>query len=417
MRKTLKAFLLLFLLNILLTIGCFALDFNDIGIFFILMLSISISLVILIIVFIAERRSIYLSKTAEKKRFARKRTVIIVSCITLFCATGFIAASFANGYKIPSSDRHKEWPHFPESSNPRVVIDSVTEFYVNNITGVKGSEYWLIHFVKNTGSYYDSTNGPVSFGIMDGSCNMKVKYEKDADVYLDGERLIVIERMYDKEADSCDVYDAVTMAKHREKIYPITISKPYEYYPADGKPALSYEQYKKEYGSPFYDGLRGVKGLDEGGYSGSDDRGYILFTDASRKLYKVKNNDDHFSLTLLCKNCEGYKLDKKNENIQTENIKITDESIIWKNHLNSGFSLGFGNPNGNGNDGFYFDYYQTWLIYYTVTIGSVKTSFKTEGGDKDRPYISFRQLNYPKTDTDTLCFTADKRLWKAYVKK
>ncbi|MDV6168471.1 hypothetical protein R1T16_08535 [Flavobacterium sp. DG1-102-2] len=417
MKRTLKAFLLLFVFNILLIPACLILGFDDLGIPIISVFSICISLIILIIIFAAERRNAYLSKTTGQKRFARKRTVIIVCSIIALCGIGFIIASFANGYKIPQFDKYKDWAHFPGSSNPDVAIDSVAGLYVRNLAQAKGSNYWFIHFTNSDVSYYDSTNGPVSFGVIDSNCTMKVKYEKDVDAYLDDNRLIVIERLYNKEADSCDVYDALTLKKHRQKVYPITISKPYEHYPADGKPAMGYEAYKKLYGSAFYDSLKGVKELDEGGYSGSDDRGYLLFTDTAGKLYTIPNSDDHYSVTLLCENCKGYKLNKGTYSTQTNNIKMLDESIIWKNELSSGFSLGYGNPTGGGNDGFYFSYYQTWLMYYKVTIGTATTSFKAEGGDKDKPYLSFTQLNKPKTNKDVLCFAADNRLWKAYVKQ
>ena len=147
-------------------------------------------------------------------------------------------------------------------------------------------------------------------------------------------------------------------------------------------------------------------------------RRYGFYKDDKGNLYELENYNNDVQLDALSPQVSGYKLKAGDYSSKTvaPNIKMADKSIISDNEIsNGGFSL-FSTSNSNSN-GIFFSFYQTWLMYYTATVGRHSTSFKLEGGEKDQPYTTFYQLNNTKRDTDTLLFVADSRVWMVYGKR
>ncbi|ALM50077.1 hypothetical protein AMR72_14945 [Flavobacterium psychrophilum] len=420
MKKTLTVLIVLVVINVLIVPLFFLLSFDDLGVLIISVFSIAISLLILIIVFVVELRTRYVAKNAQQRVTSRKRGLIIVAGIIVVFAIIFIVVSFNNGYKIPQRDRHKDWSEFPKGSNPDIAIDSINGLYITNIDLAPGSDYYFIHFISDTISYDQGVDGVISFGIMDKNCNMIVKYEDRVSVYTDTNRIIVVKNIFGQEAqpDFCDVYDTRTLKHTKEKLNLLEVPARFKYYPEPGEPVFTREEFYKRYRSDFFDTMTGLKEFLDIPSNSEDYRGYGLYVDTKRNIYTLKNYEDNTTLDVLCGNCNGYNvknsIDYKNN---TKNIVMHDASIISDNHLSSGISLGFGNPNGGGGDMVYFNYYQTWLMYYTIHLGDKTTSFKAEGGDKDIPYLNFIQLNEPKNNSDTLYLAANTRLWKVYARK
>jgi len=421
MKKTLKLLIVLVIINILIVGISFMLGLGDMGTVVVLIFSSIISLVILVITFFLQLHTSYSNKNPTQKSVSRKRGWIITVGIVVGALVIFVVASFMNGYKIPQWDKHKDWGEFPKSSNPDVVIDSIKGLFITNIDTAPESDYYFVHFTSDTPNHYDAVNnGSIEFGIMDKHCKMKIKYTGKVSAYLGTDKLFVLsdEEENDSVTFFCDVYDTKTLKRSRQEIHFLDIPVRFEYYPDPGDPQYTKKQFYEKYRSDFFDTLKGVKSLDENAPSEDNYRGYILYTDNEGKLYRLKDYKDNTTLDVLCAKCYGFQQTATaNYTVSTKNIVMLDESILWKNDLNSGLSISYGNPNGGGNDGFYFNYYHTWLMYYTVHLGTSKTSFKAEGGGKDKPYLNFLQLNQPKYNTDTLYFAADNKLWRVYNKK
>lgn len=420
MNKTLRTFFILAAINALFAIAGVTFDMDGLAMLLLLTASIVISLLIVLIVFIVQTRKKYVSKdTIERKK--SKRMMILIAIITVVVlAISWVVLSFQSGYKIPTSDKHKDWSYFPVGSNPDMIIEPIKNLYIYNVVSVKDSDYYFVHFTNDSIEFYDSNiGGQVRFGIMNGQGDFKIKYDKEVYALLsdDGTRLIVMETTYgnDPMPLTCDVYNTKTLELTKEPLNSISIPEAFDpYLNEDGK-----KEYIKKYGNTFFENLKGVKSLEEKPiYAASDkNRGYILYEDNEGKLYKLDDYEKAYSLNILCEKCNSYTLEVSEYGAKTKvaNITMNEEPIIFKNNLNSGVSIAYGSPNG-GTDGVYFGYYQTWLMYYTATIGKNTTSFKVEGGEKDWPYIRFYQLNTVSKDNDTLYVIAESKIWKIYHK-
>lgn len=422
MNKTLKTFLILAVLNILFAIIGVATGADGFALLILLTLSIAISVLIIVVVFIVQTRKKYLEKDSIGRKKARKMGIIIVICTLIVLGISWTVLSFKSGYKIPESDKHKDWGYFPKGSNPDIVIKPLDSMYIYNLAGLEGTEYYPVQFTKDSVQFFDSNiGGQVRFGIMDGEGNLKVSYDKDVTAYIDGDQIIVIPVTYgnEKSPTACDVYNIKTLELKTEPIHLITLSEKYDSYSGPYSYEGGKEKYIEKYRTAFFENLEGVKSFEEKPiYQASDkNRGYGLYKDKEGKLYQTDDYNDTYSFDILSPQCNSYILPVSDFAVKTitQNIKEAETPIIYKNNLNSGVSIAYGSPNG-GHDGLYFNYYQTWLMYYTINIGNTTTSFKVEGGEKDWPYIRFYQLNDVKTDQDTLYFIAEAKIWKVYKK-
>ncbi|WP_306351169.1 hypothetical protein [Flavobacterium sp. '19STA2R22 D10 B1'] len=420
MNKTLKTFLILAGSVILVAILGTALGMDGFVMLFLMTFMIVISLLIVIGVSIQQSRKKYLDLDNSGKKKFRKRMFIISIITVIILIVGWIILSFQSGYILPQRDQHKDWSYFPKSSNSNVSIRALDSLYIYNLEPIKGTENYLISFAKDSLRFGGGTE-EVFYGIINAQGDFKVQYDKAVTVYIDNDRIIFSEIIYGDNPDTtyCDVYDSKTLALKKEIIQSITLPETYDSYSGSYATDAGKELYIKKYRTAFFENLRGIKTFsDKAIYPASDkNRGFAIYSDKNGTLYQIQNSNDVYSLDVLAPQCAGYDLELSAFEATTlsENIKMSSPPIVYKNNLNSGVSIGYGNPNSNG-DEVYFRFYQTWLMYYTVTLGKTITSFKIEGGKKKYPYVRFYQLNTLKKDTDALYIVAKSRVWKIQKK-
>lgn len=412
--KILKLAVILFIINFAIFAIGDAVHVNDFVLYlFILPVSITVSVILLIITAIRNARNKYIAKDAVQRKHSRKRGLIIFGCVVAALIVGYIVFMFACGYKIPGRDKHKNWPYFPGSSNPEMVLASIPNLYIYNIEPLPNTAYYIVHFTRDSLQFHDSNLGGMqNFGIVDSKGNFKVEYIKSTTEFMDGDRIIVKENTYgdEKLPVTCDFIDSKTLAKTEGVITKIPLPATKEEFDEHYGTDEGQTSFKQKYQSAFFKNLSGVKSIEaDNNYDGSDYRGYSLYKDESGKLYQTTSYDDGMQLDMLSPQVSGYTPPKKTNDSKskTPNIQQSGESIILYNDVNSGMG---------GSYSVFYEYHQTWLLYYSATIGKNTTSFKLEGSDKDHAYTTFYQLNKATADRDTLVFFADGKLYRLYKK-
>lgn len=426
MSKLTKLFLILIVINFAIFAISEAAHLNDFILYlFLLPVSITVSVILLIIEAVRTSRKSYIAKDAAKRKASRKRSLLIFMGIVIGLGIGWVILCFTSGYKIPGRDKHKDWPLFPGSSNPQVALKAIPDLYIYNLEPIKNTSYYAIFFSRDSIQFYDSSiGGQHLFGIIDKTGKIKFETDKSVSAYLDNDRIIIKEVNYEKQKYpvTCDVINTTTLTVSKEQINAMPVPLTYDefseiYYKGDQAQA----DFRTKYTTDFYKNLQGIAPLEQDPvYSGGDslDHGYGFYKDDKGNLYELEEYNNDAQLDALSPQVSGYKLKPGDYSYKTvaPNIKLSDKSIIINNEItNGGFSF-FGTSNNNS-DGILFSFYQTWLMYYTANVGRHNTSFKLEGGDKDKPYTTFYQLNQPKRETDTLLFVADSRVWKVYGKR
>jgi len=414
MGKTLKLAVILFVINFAIFAIGDALHVNDFVLYlFILPVSITVSVILLIIAAIKNARKSYLAKNEVQRRRSRKRNFIILGCVVAALFIGCMAIMFACGYKIPGRDRHKNWPDFPGSSNPAMVLTAIPNLYIYDIEPLQNTPYYLVHFTRDSLLFNDVNTGGrelQNFGIMDADGNFKIEYQKTTEEYMDDDRIIVKEITYGDEkklTEICDIINIKTLITTQEQINKILLPASREEFDESYSTEQGQARFKEKYQTDFFRNLSGVKSVEaENYYEGSDYRGYTLYKDAAGKLYKTASYNDSSQLDMLSPQVAGYTSAKTTFGNKTvaPNIKQSGESIVLYNEANGGFN----------SSGIFYKYHQTWLLYYSAFIGKNITSFKLEGIEKNDPYTTFYQLNKVTGERDTLVFVADNKLYKLY---
>jgi len=416
MGKTLKLAAILFVINFAIFAIGDAVHLDDFVLYlFILPVSITVSVILLIVAAIQNARKSYLAKDEVQRSRSRKKTFIILGCVVGALFLGCIAIMFACGYIIPGRDRHKNWPRFPGSSNPEMILAAIPNLYIYDVEPLPNTPYYLVHFTRDSLLFNDVTTGGAefqNFGIIDNKGNFKIEYQKTTVEYLDGDRIIVKENTYGDEKklpEICDIIDIKTLTTIQSEINKIPLPATKEEFDESYGTEQGQARFKEKYQTDFFKNLSGVKSIEtERYYNGSDYRGYTLYKDTAGKLYKTASYDDSSQLDMLSPQVSGYESAKSIFGTKTiaPNIKQSGESIVLYNEANGGF----------GSSGLYYRYHQTWLLYYSAFIGKNVTSFKLEGIEKNDPYTTFYQLNKATGDRDTLVFVADNKIYKLYKK-
>jgi len=426
MGKLIKLFLILIVINFAIFAISDATGVDDFALyFFMLPVSVTVSVILFIIEAIRTSHKTYIAKDATQRKASRKRSLLIFVGIVIGLGIGWVILCFSSGYKIPGRDKHKNWPVFPGSSNPQVALKAIPDLYIYNLEPIKNTPYYAIFFSRDSIQFHDSSiGGQHLFGIIDKTGKIKYETDKSVSAYLDNGRIIIREVNYEKQKYpvTCDVIDTATLTLSNAQINAMPVPLTYDefseiYYKSDQAQA----DFRTKYTTDFYKNLQGIAPIEQDpvyGDSDSLDRGYGFYKDHKGNLYELDDYNNDAQLDALSPQVSGYKLkpgDYTNKTI-APNIKLSDKSIISDNEITGGISTSYGKPNG-GRDGIFFSFYQTWLMYYTAIVGRNSTSFKLEGGQKDKPYITFYQLNQVKRDTDTLLFVADNRVWKVFGKR
>jgi len=416
MGKTLKLAIVLFVINFAIFAVGDALHVNDFVLYlFILPVSITVSVILLIIAAIKNARNNYLAKDDLQRRQSRKKSFIILGCVVAGLLIAYVTFMFACGYKIPGRDRHKNWPYFPGSSNPEMVLAPIPNLYIYNIEPLQGTPYYLVHFTRDSVMFNDVNTGGrelQNFGIMDNKGNFKIEYQKTTLEFIDGDRIIVKENTYGDEQklpETCDIIDIKTLTKTQDQVNKIPLPATREEFDESYGTEQGQARFKAKYQTEFFRNLSGVRSVELSSYYDSGNyRGYSLYKDAAGKLYKTVSYDDNSQLDMLSPQVTGYTSVKNTFGIKTiaPNIKQSGESIVLYNEANGGY----------GSSGLFYEYHQTWLLYYSAAIGTNVTSFKLEGGEKNDPYTTFYQLNKVTQERDTLVFVAENKIYKLHKK-
>jgi hypothetical protein len=414
MGKILKLFIILFIINFAVFAIGDAVHVDDFLLYlFLLPVSITVSITVLIVSAIRNARTNYLAKGEVQRKTSRKRNYIVLGCVVTGLVIAYVAIMFACGYKLPGRDRHKNWPYFPGSSNPEMVLTPVPNLYIYNIQPIEKTPYFLVHFTRDSVLYHEVSvgGGMHNFGITDSNGNFKIEYPKSTVEFMDGENIIVKEDNYSegKLPAWCDVIDLKTLTINKVQINKIPLAATKE----DLDKAYGTEKerirFKEKYQTEFFRKLKGVESIESDKYSaGGNYRGYVLFKDSNGHFYQTATYDETSLLDILSPQVAGYTSPKNAFGLESKapNIKPTGEPIILYNDANGGL----------GSSGLYYEYHQTWLLYYSAVVGQNVTSFKIEGSDKNAPYTTFYQLNKAARNSDTLVFVADGKIYKLYKK-
>jgi hypothetical protein len=412
MSRITKLFLILFVINFAVFAVSEAVHLNDYLLYlFLLPVTITVSLILLIIEAVRISRKTYRAKDVLQRKSYRKRSLLIVTGVVIGLGVGFVILCFDSGYKIPGRDKHKNWPIFPGSSNPDISINAVPDLYIFNLEAINGTPYYLVNFTRDSIQFHDrNIGGQHLLGIIDNSGKFILEYKNNVTAFVNGKNIIIKEVSYEtlKYPINCDVFNIATLSLSKAKINAIPMPLAYNdfsdlYY----KNEHSQIDFKVKYGSDFYDNLQGIASFEESpAYAGdtSAERGYSLYKDNKGNLYEVEDYNNNFQLSVLNPQLMGYKLKPSDLNSKSisENIKPADKSIIIDNDM------------AGGDKGWLFSFYQTWRMYYTATVGNHSTSFKLDGGEKDKPYIKFYQLNRASRNHDTLVLVADGKVYRLF---
>jgi len=414
MSRITKLFLILFVINFAIFSISEAVHVNDYLLYlFVLPVTITVSVILLIIETVRISRNKYAAKDAAQRKLHRKRSLLIFTGIIIGLGVGFIILCFDSGYKIPGRDKHKNWPMFPGGTNPRISISAVPDLYIFNLEAINDTPYYLVNFTRDSIQFHDSNiGGQHLFGIINSSGKFILEYKNNVTAFVDGKNIIIKEVSYEtlKYPITCDVFNSATSSLSKVKINAIPMPLSYTdfsdiYY----RNEQSQIDFKAKYSSDFYNELQGIASFEEGPTYTSDtsaERGYSLYKDGKGNLYELEDYNNSYQLIVLNPKLSGYKLKPSdfNSNSIADQIKPADKSIIIDNEM------------AGGDKGFFFSFYQTWLMYYTATVGNKSTSFKLDGGEKDKPYITFYQLNKATREQDSLVVYADGKVYKLFKK-
>lgn len=338
---------------------------------------------------------------------------LIPACILLLV---YVLLAFKNGYRIPGVDKESSWKPFPEGSNPHVSVKAVDSFYVCNLQAIPGTTDYMVFYDTDSASFYNSSNNGINncFGIINQLGVLKAGFPPDKTVYYDDKRIIFLDMGNGGERkDSCSIYHLPTSVLSQHSIQTIELPESLDHFlqkaPSDTAAFI------QKYQTSFFRNLRGLQWFEEHPvYPGNQDRnrGYYLFTDTAGNIYRLSDSSDHYDLGLLAPQALHYTLPASPfiSGVQGTSITTPHPPSLKDNDIRCGYSLGWGNPNGNGG-GFYFFVNHTWLHYYKLQVGKAATCFKEEGPEKDEAYIRMFQLNTPFYPTDPLVVVAANRIW------
>lgn len=424
MSRIFKTFVLLLAINLVLIIIAEVGDnygYNNLFFyFFIFPPAIIISLLILIYVTAVHIRKKYQAKDTTQKNRVRKKALVITAVVLITLLTGWVIIAFQIGYKIPQADRHRDWKFFPAGSNTAVRIVARDSLYLYNIEPIPGTTDYFVHFTNDSADFYDSSSRPILFGIMDTLGHFKLKYSSAIAPYFDPEnhRLVIDRIRYGTDSDktdSCIVYSMADLSHTQPALKTLIIPQSFEEFSKGNSSEKMRTAYIKKYRNDFFKSLRGIRRLEEKPYYENDgNRGYGLFTDSKGDIYKLKEgfySDE--GLTLLCPACDGYvaKEQAYGHKMQAPGFRMSAPSTIYQNHFQGNIDLGIGFYGNGNNKDFFMRYDQSWLLYYTINIGTVSTSFKLEGSAKNSPNTTFFQISSPHSTADVFVVASGDRIW------
>ncbi|MDR6342298.1 hypothetical protein HNQ91_005382 [Filimonas zeae] len=348
------------------------------------------------------------------KRTIRKMAWFLIPALIVLLV--YILLAFKNGYRIPDIDKESSWKAFPEGSNQSISIKPVDSFYVCNLQAIPGTADYMVFYNTDSAGFYNSSNNSINnrFGIINQLGALKTSFAPDKTIYYDDTRIILLDMGSGGERkDSCSIYYLPTATLSQHPVQTIELPESLDHFlqkaPSDTTGFIQKHQ------STFFRNLRGLQWFEEHPiYLGNQDRnrGYYLFTDTIGNIYRLSDSSSHYDLGLLAPQTVHYNLPASAfvSGVKGAGITIAHPPSLIDNDIRCGYTVGLGNPNGNGG-GFYFFVNHTWLHYYKLRVGKAVTCFKEKGPEKDEAYIRLFQLNTPLNTHDPLVLVAANRIW------
>lgn len=348
----------------------------------------------------------------------KKRFIKIIIAIILLIGTIFFYLK-CTGYKMPQEDNHKDWSTLDKNTNKNFIVKASIK-RINVILKMGQLNRYLVY--GDTNSIIDST-GKILFSF---KATEKVLLDKK-------NNQLIIEPNY-VYYDSTNVFSYIfnpeTFAKKRIKLFHYSNHNSYQTFldkqhikldiddkEYNLKDSIYTQKYRKENANELnlLNSLFPVVEWDE------SLRWFrvIYYIDKVGKLYnfnnsKIEAEDINQSLEKLWKKYNETPL-LTSAVKSNPNFFVADSAVITNNVFN--FDSGFRyDPKGGGSQPMNFYYEQGYLKYYGIKFNKQIFNFKIYN-NKNVGYSdldSFTQLNYPKSESDTLAFLYKDDLYQIY---
>ena len=326
------------------------------------------------------------------------------------------------GYKMPQEDVHKDWSAIDKDTNKNYIVKASIKG-INVILKMGKLNRYLVY--GDTKSIIDST-GKILFSFKETE---KVLIDKN-------NNQLIIEPNY-VSYDSINVFSYIlnpeTFAKKRIKLFQYSNNNSYQTFldkqniklDIDDKDyklkdSIYTQKYRNENANEinFLNSLSPVVEWDE------SLRWFHVkyYIDKAGELYTFANSkmdydDFNQSMEKLWKKWDETPL-LESAVKSNPNFFVADSAIITNNEFN--FDSGFRyDPKGGGSQPMSFYYEQGYLNYYGIKFNKQIFNFKIYN-NKNVGYSdlnSFAQLNYPKSESDTLAFLYKEDLYQIYKRK
>lgn len=348
----------------------------------------------------------------------------------------FISVCFYWGYKIPQSDKHKDWPEFPNHTNKELVIKKDGKS-ISKFTTIPNSDLLLISYKNPDSTYF-------TYAMMSRTGNIVQDFGYSNNgilIDLIHNRLLV-SHFINNDTTTYEAYDAKTFKPLPVKYFKTGIAQSFDDYLMQERGAekpdykggtqkyIEYKSgeneklFKEKYRrknikfAKFLNNLTELYRFDEHG-DGYKNASYIKCA-KDGSIYNF-TYDDRESIEILSK---GFFDDKyrngDNLRFKNEHLSSADSSINVGNEFISHFRLDLtGTPTGSsGVNSVDPEFNQIYINYYQLRLKSMSTVFKTDERKKIIFYVGYyEELNNPKSDNDTLSFLSYGDLYLLYRKK
>lgn len=351
----------------------------------------------------------------------KKRLIKIIIASILLTVTIFFFLK-CTGYKMPQKDIHKDWSTIDKNTNKNYIVKASIKG-INVILKMGQLNRYLVY--GDTKSIIDST-GKILFSFKDTE---KVLIDKN-------NNQLIIEPNY-VSYDSINVFSYIfnpeTFAKKRIKLFQYSNNNSYQTFL--DKQNIKLDIYDKEYKlkDSIYTQKYRNENANEINFLNSlfpvvewDESlrwfHVIYYIDKVGKLYNFNNSqidydDFNQSLEKLWKKWDETPL-LTSAVKSNPNFFVADSAVITNNEFN--FDSGFRyDPKGGGSQPMSFYNEQGYLKYYGIKFNKQIFNFKIYNNENVgySDLDSFTQLNYPKSESDTLAFLYKEDLYQIYKRK
>lgn len=342
----------------------------------------------------------------------KKYILIIILLIIIY-----VIFIFSIGYKIPQFDKHKNWETLDDNQNINFTIEpnvTTVELNFKRIVQFNNTENLLVLGDKKDKNWIINNNGRILYTFDESE-----KIDIDS---LHSRILVSSEISGNRDSLKFHTVNMKTLAREPIKVIVYKIKTIDEFIKTKKSYVNLNKEQQKEYASMYaeaykaesklFDSFFPIMGNNESSYSEFSTNYY---TDKEGKIYQIRYSNekgDQYtsfskSMNIIFENWdEGYKLEEPKP--RHPNFFIADTPIITGNEFSLHANSLFSSPTG-GEGSLYMDTYQNYLYYYGMKFKNKTFFFKSDAGIED-----IYQLNIPKSDSDTLAFTRNRKIYRVY---